>query len=97
MDGESIQKAREVEMETFKKRGVCEKVPREECWTVTGKAIAGVKWVDANEGDKEKPEYRCRLVAKEIEKDKREDLFAATPPLEAKKVSFSLRACRRCA
>ncbi len=41
--------------------------------------------------DTVKPEYRCRLVvAKEIEKDKREDLFAATPPLEAKKVLFSL-------
>ncbi len=36
------------------------------------------------------PEYRCRLVPKEIKKDKREDLFAATPPLEAKKMLFSL-------
>ena len=27
---------------------------------------------------------------KEIKKDKREDLFAATPPLEAKKMLFSL-------
>ncbi len=41
----------------------------------------GVKWVDANKGDKESPEYRCRLVAKEIKKDKREDLLAAMPPL----------------
>ena len=32
----------------------------------------------------------CRLVAKEIKHDKREDLFAATPPLEAKKILFSL-------
>ena len=56
----------------------------EECWKV------GVKWVDTNKGDKEKPEYRCRLVAKEIKRDKREDLFAATPPLEAKKALFSL-------
>ena len=44
----------------------------------------GVKWVDANKRDKEKPEYRCRLVAKEVKRDKQEDLFAATPPLEAK-------------
>ncbi len=41
-----------------------------------------------HEGDKEKPEYHCTLVAKEIESDKREDLFAATPPLEAKNVLF---------
>ncbi len=46
--------------------------------------------MDTNKGDKENPEYRCRLVAKEIKWDKREDLFAATPPLEAKKVLFSL-------
>ncbi len=38
----------------------------------------------------EKPEHRCRLVAKEIRKDNREGLFAATPPLEAKKMLFSL-------
>ncbi len=46
--------------------------------------------MDANEGDKEKPEYRCRLVAKEFKKDEREDLFAATPTLEAKKLLCSL-------
>ena len=44
----------------------------------------------ANKGDKAKPEYRARLVAKEIKKDIRDDLFAAMPPLEAKKVLFSL-------
>jgi hypothetical protein len=30
------------------------------------------------------------LVAQEIKRDKREDLFAATPPLEAKKLLFSI-------
>ncbi len=66
-----------------------EKVPIEECWKETGRGPVGVKWADANKGDKEKPEYRCRLVAKEIKKDKREDLFAAPPPLEAKRMLFS--------
>ena len=79
-------------METFKKHGVYEKVPIEECWKETGKGPVGEKWVDANKVDKEKPEYRYRLVAKETKKDKREDLFAATPPLEAKKMLFSLLA-----
>ena len=50
----------------------------------------GVRWVDVNKGDKDNPEYRSRLVAKEIKRDKRGDLFAATPPLEAKKMLFSL-------
>ncbi len=84
---ELVVAARKVEMETFKKHGVYEKVPIEECWKETGKVLV---WVDANKGDMEKPEYRCTLVAKEIKKDKREDLFAATPPLGAKKMLFSL-------
>ncbi len=42
------------------------------------------------QGDKVHPEYRSRLVAKEIKVNKREDLFAATPPLEAKKLLFSM-------
>ena len=63
---ELVEAARKVEMETFKKHGLYEKVPIEECWKETGKGPVGVKWVDTNMGDKEKPEYRCRLVAKEI-------------------------------
>ena len=35
------------------------------------------------------PEYRSRLVAKEIKLDKVKGLFAATPPLEAKKMLIS--------
>ncbi len=74
-------------METFKKHGVCDKAPLEEVWRVAGRARVGVKWVDANKGDKEKPEYRCRLVAKEIKMGKREEkksmfsLFASTPEM----------------
>jgi len=36
------------------------------------------------------PEYRSRLVAQEIKRDNREDLCAATPPLEAKKMLMSM-------
>ena len=36
------------------------------------------------------PDYRSRLVAKEIKKDNRDDLFAATPPLEALKMLMSM-------
>ena len=47
--------------------------------------------VDVNKGTSEKPDVRCRLVARDFkpkgEKD-REDLFAAMPPLEAKKLVF---------
>ena len=57
---------------------------------MTGKAPIGTRWIDINKGDEKAPEYRSRLVAQEIKRDKREDLFAATPPLEAKKILFSL-------
>ena len=49
-----------------------------------------MRWIDINKGDKTNPEYRSRLVAKEIKRDSRIDLFAATPPLEAKKMLFSM-------
>ena len=56
----------------------------------TGRALITTKWVDINKGDEFNEELRSRLVAKEIKTDKRTDLFAATPPLEAKKILFSL-------
>jgi len=46
--------------------------------------------VDVSKGDDVNPEYRSRLVAQEIKRDKREDLFAATPPLEAKNMLMSM-------
>ncbi len=53
---------------TFKKYGACEKAPIEECWDQTGTGPVGVKYVDANKGDKEKPEHRYRLVVQEVKK-----------------------------
>ena len=73
-------------MKEFNKHGVYVKVPIEECWANTGKYPIHTRWVDVNKGDEVKPEYRSRLVAEEIKRDNPEDLFAATPPLEAKKM-----------
>ena len=74
----------------FRKHNVYTKVPLQECWEKTGVQPVGTRWVDVNKGDKLHPEYRSMLVAQEIKVDKREDLFAATPPLEAKKMLMSL-------
>ena len=79
-------KARGEEIIEFHKHGVYRKVPIRESWEKTGKAPLAIRWIDINKGDAENEEYRSRLVAKEIKMDKREDLFAATPPLEAKKL-----------
>jgi len=56
-----------------------------------------VKWVDTNKGDDGMPNYRSRLVAREIKKLKKldqqlevKDLFSAMPPLEALKILISL-------
>jgi hypothetical protein len=75
-----VQRARMEEMEEFKKHQVYKKVPIQKCWDETGKGPIGVRWVDINKGDKVNPEYRSRLVAKEIKLYKTLDLFAATPP-----------------
>jgi hypothetical protein len=78
------------EIKGLYQHGVYEKVDMEECWEKTGKAPIRVRWLDINKGDEKNKEYRSRLVAQEIKRDNREDLFAATPPLEAKKLLFSL-------
>lgn len=50
------------------------------------------RWVDVNKGSVNEPDVRCRLLARDFkpkgEKD-REDLFAAMPPLESKKILFA--------
>ena len=43
-----------------------------------------------NKGDEIHEEYRSRLVAMEFKVSSSEDLFAATPPLEAVKTLMSL-------
>ena len=45
---------------------------------------------DVNKGDEVNTEIRSRLVAKEIKRDNREDLFAATPPLLSRQRNSSL-------
>ena len=55
-----------------------------------GKAPIGCSWIDISKGDYAKPEYRSRLVAKEVIRSPSDEMFAATPPLEAKKMLFSM-------
>ena len=70
-------------MNEFRIHGVYIKVPLKECWDTTGQGPIGTKWIVIDKGDKLHPEYRSRLVAQEINMDKRSDLFAGTPPIEA--------------
>ena len=82
--------ARKEEMATYYAHKAYDKVPITESWEVTGKGPIGSRWIDINKGDDDKPEYRSRLVAKEINRSPSAEMFAATPPLEAKNMLFSM-------
>ena len=59
--------------------------------------MTSVKWVDTNKGTEDRPLIRCRLVARDFraaDRD-REDLFAATPPWELKKLLYRLNEASR--
>ena len=85
-----VRKARSEELGELAKHGVYTKVPVSQCWNRTGSKPIGTRWVDVNKGDDKNPDYRSRLVAQEINNEKRDGLFAATPPIEAKKALFSM-------
>ena len=59
--------------------------------------VVGCRWVNCNKGDLANPDVRCRLVAQEVNHgDGPTDAFyAATPPLEAKRLLFSQWATER--
>ena len=89
---EDVRKGRSEEIGCMKGRRIWSVKDTGECWERTGRKPVSVKWVDTDKGSAGKVEVRCRLVARDFkvkgEKD-REDLFAATPPLEGKRWLFS--------
>ena len=85
LDREEAIKARRVEMDYFRDMGVYTKVKREK-WM----RVISTKWLDTNKGDEDHPNYRARLVGREIKVNKRDDLFAATPPLESLRMIISI-------
>ena len=58
----------------------------EECLEVTGKKPMPIRWVDTEKGDDENPEYRSRIVAKDLKSNRDPnmptiDSFAPMPAL----------------
>ena len=92
LDLKLVKEARLEEIEYVKTMDFYTKVPISQCYAETKRAPIPVGWIDINKGDNEKPNYRSRVVAREINNHKREDSFAATPPLEALKIPLSLSA-----
>ena len=68
--------ARQNEMAYFHSKNVLVNRPREEALKMTGKLPIIVKWVDVNKGDDESPNYRSRLVAREMRRKGEESIFA---------------------
>ncbi len=89
---ELVRQARAEELQFMRDWGVWKLARIAECWSETGKAPIGSKWVDVNKGDAKKPSIRSRFVVKEIATYKSDDFFAATPPLEALRLLLSMAA-----
>ena len=93
LDPKAVQKARAEEITYVRMMKFYTKVPTKECLQKTGKQPTSVRWIDIIKGDATNPNYRSRLVAREINIHKRDDLFVPTPPLEALKIILSMIAC----
>ena len=87
---EEVRRARAEEIKYVHDMELYEKVPTAQCYAQTGKAPISTRWIDINKGDQAHQKYRSRRVAREINTHRRDDLFAATPPLEAFKIIVSL-------
>ena len=89
LDPAGVRKARAAEIDFYRKMGVYVKVPTSECFAKTGQKPIGVRWVDIDKGDRDRPNYRSRLVAKQYRQERNDDLYAATPPIESLRAVIS--------
>ena len=93
LKGELAAPARSKEMgHGLVEKKVYDKVLIEEAIARIGKQPILVKWVDTNKGDDLEPNYRSRLVAKDIRTKGEDSIFAPSPPLEAFSALLTLAA-----
>ena len=97
LDPVRVTAARKDEMSWVDKQELLDIVEVSQCYEETGKAPITLKWVDTNKGDEQDPNYRSRLVVREVKARKTDaerlqpqEIFSAMPPLEAMKVLISL-------
>ena len=89
LDPEGVRKARAAKIDYYRKMRVYVKVPIAEYIAKTGQRPIGVRWVDIDKGDRDRPNYRSRLVAKHYSQERDDDLYAATPPIESLRIVVS--------
>ncbi len=92
LNEEETKKARREEVSYMEGRNIWTPRPVAECWEMLGKGPVSVRWVDTLKADG----VRSRLVARDFKGDDndRDDLFAATSPLESKRLLLSRAATR---
>jgi hypothetical protein len=99
LDTQGVLAARHEELQWLQGAKVYEKKAIEECWQRTGKGPKTRKWIDRNKGDREHPNYRSRIVVREVKKQHGalpgHMLFSNMPPLEAVKILCSELATRK--
>ena len=61
-----VRAARAKELEFSSSKGVWMKVLRRRAFERTGRPPISVRWVDVNKGDEHEPNYRSRLVARQL-------------------------------
>ena len=92
LDSMMVRAARRTELDFFKSKDVWEIASEQEARRNTGRPPISVRWVDVNKGDDITPNYRSRLVARDIRKAGEDPIFAPTPPLEAVRMVLSAAA-----
>ena len=87
-----VRAARLKELDYFNRKGVWLKVPHQRARQRTGRQPISVRWVDVNKGDEQDPNYRSRLVARQIKAMDRsgQNFFAPAPPIESLRTVLSL-------
>ena len=83
-------KAKLLEIRFFRQMKLYTKVKKE-----PGMRVITTKWLDINKGESNIPNYRSRLVGRELNLPKTDDLFAGTPPLESLRFILSTCASRK--
>ena len=91
LDLEKVAAARKEELDWVQRQCIYKKGDAEDA-RKAGKVPIAMKWVDRNKGDNERPNYRSRLVCREIKRAHNAEYipeyasFSAMPPLEALKI-----------
>ena len=82
---ELVKAARATELAFFYSKKVWVKIPKNQVRARGGRRPISVRWVDVNKGDDLHPNYRSRLVARQLKATDAsgKNYFAPAPPLEA--------------